>query len=87
MGQTTEEMEKIQVRPFVTTPASVSVKFGRTINIGDFESVRIDVMLTMPCYKEEIVSVYTKTRNAVEKLVSREVDRIEKAHSGSLEDL
>lgn len=34
--------------------ANVSIKKGLTINLGDYNSARIDVMVNLPCYVEEI---------------------------------
>jgi len=47
-GKTTETEETIEVTPFETTPANISVKGGCTVNLGDYNSGRVDVMLSMP---------------------------------------
>jgi hypothetical protein len=69
--------ERIKVRPFVTNPAHVSVKMGATIPTADYAGVRLDIMLTVPCYVEEIVSVYKQTRKMVEDLIETEIDEIQ----------
>ena len=45
--------ETIQIRPFATDPAKVRVGRGVTINMGNFESARIDISIEMPCYVED----------------------------------
>ena len=46
LGQTKTKEKKIRIRPFVTDTANVSVKFGTTIPLGDFQSARVDVMIS-----------------------------------------
>jgi hypothetical protein len=42
------------IHVFETEPAYVRVSHGMTSNMGNFESLRIDVAVTMPCYAEDI---------------------------------
>lgn len=71
-----QKNERLKIRPFVTNPAHVSVKMGATIPTADYASVRLDIMLTVPCYVEEIVPVYKQTRQMVEDLIETEIDEI-----------
>ena len=48
LGQEEVSTEKIRVRPFLSHPAVVSVKAGATINLGNYESARVDIMLSFP---------------------------------------
>jgi len=50
-----EKSETIEVLTFQdgVAVASQSVKLGLTVNLGNFESVRADVMVTVPHYEEE----------------------------------
>lgn len=48
-----EESEEIEVRTFESEPAIVSTKLGITKNLGDYNSLRVDVNLSLPCYPEE----------------------------------
>lgn len=77
----TEKVERISIRPFATNPAHVSVKKGITANLENYESCRIDVMITVPCYIEEIRDVFEQTNALVEELVGDEARRIEEARS------
>ena len=75
-NQQTEEKSFINIRPFGTEPAHVSVKLGRTINLGNYESAKIDVMVDIPCYREEVKDVYQDVLNYVEEVLSKEVSKI-----------
>ena len=68
-GKEEVHQERIRIRPFISTPASISVKAGLTINLGNYESARVDVMLTMPCYPEEVNEVYEDTKDWVDSRV------------------
>ena len=70
-----QKATKIKVRPFVTQPASVSVKYGQTIPTVPYGNVRVDVMLTCPAYVEEILEVYKEVRDMVDKLMDEEAAR------------
>ena len=76
LGKSEQKPSKIRIRPFRTFPASVSVKFGVTIPTVEYGSARCDVMLTMPCYKEEIVDVYHEVRNLCDHLIEKEAARL-----------
>lgn len=94
-GQETEEVRTVPVRPFIENApvGSVTVKQGRTINLGNYESARIDVAFTVPGYVGELVDLFHDTVREVDKLLSARVDEIEHglnvppAQEDSLEDL
>ena len=71
--------ERIRIRPFISQPASISVKAGVTINLGNYESGRVDVMLTMPCYPEEVDETYETVKQWVDARVDHERRTIEAA--------
>lgn len=74
--QSTGNTEKIHIRPFVTSPCYITVKCGRTVNIGNFESVRLDVSLSAPSYKEELSSVYQQVKEFVFDRLGEEVNNV-----------
>ena len=76
LGKFSQEIKRIKIRPFVTNPAHVSCKFGTTIPAGDYRSIKVDVMISCPCYKEEIVDVYLQVRDLADRLIEKEVERI-----------
>jgi hypothetical protein len=70
-GQEEVSPERIRIRPFVTSPATISVKAGFTKNLGSYESARVDVFLSMPCYSEEIDDVYEQVKGWVDARVEK----------------
>lgn len=75
LKQTTYEQKRIKVRPFATEPASVRVSLGRTINLGNYEFLRVDVAFEVPCYKEEMLPVYKETLGVVEDKLGEQVEK------------
>jgi len=73
-----EENEVIAVRRFVTEPAVVGISYGLTVNMGNYESARVDVTLRLPCYAEEVDDAFVSAREWVEQRVMTEVDGIKK---------
>ena len=68
-----EVEESVQVGIFKSEPARVNCQVGLTINLGNFESARIDVGFNCPCYPEEMPEVYTHLKGMVEERVQGEV--------------
>jgi len=50
----TEVEEVIGIAKFESTPAMVTRGYGLTLNLGNYESARFDVSITMPCYPEDV---------------------------------
>lgn len=69
----TIEDETINVRPFVVEAAEVSLTRGRTINLGNYESVRLDVSIKVPCYLEEAVDAFKFARRFTAERLDEEV--------------
>jgi hypothetical protein len=61
--------ETVAVHRFVTQPATVSAEVGLTINIGNYESVRVHIGVSVPCYKEEVEGAYLWAKEFVESRV------------------
>lgn len=76
-NQEIEEQKHITIRPFATIPAKVAVKLGRTINLGNYESARVDVSMEIPCYREEVLDVYPQLFAQVSTLMAAEVAKID----------
>lgn len=70
--------EELEVALFVTEPAKVSIGQGLTLNLGNFESARIDVSIAIPCYREEVDAAYSYAQNWVEARLEAEVLSIRK---------
>lgn len=55
-------------------PAFVRVAVGQTYNLGNFESMRLDVSVTLPCRVEDVDATYTAASDyCAEKLLAEEV--------------
>lgn len=77
-GQEQVTNELIEVRTFVTEPAKVGLNMGITLNLGNFESARIDVSLHQPCYAEEKDAAFTNARQWVEDRLRVEIGDVQK---------
>jgi hypothetical protein len=74
VGKQTIEPKIIKVRPFVTTPARVSIHAKRHIPLGPNEgNITVAVDLSAPCYVEEIGSVYKQIDELVDKIMQRKL--------------
>ena len=63
-GKTSEENEEefLDVHKFQTTPAVVSVSLGGTVNLGNYQSSKFNVMISRPCYNEEIDEAFEEIK-------------------------
>lgn len=68
-----QKSEKMTVHRFVTEPAYVRVSAGVTKNTGDYESLRVDVAVTCPCYKEEVDDTVDRLSEYVADRLDREI--------------
>jgi len=71
-----EEQEEVEfdAEIFETDPAYVRVSNGVTKNIGEYESLRIEVSVSMPCYKEMVDEVSADCGEYVAKRLEQELD-------------
>ena len=60
---------------FHVEPAYVRVSAGRTKNMGNYESLRVDVAITVPCYRETIDDTFDRVGDEVESMLDYEVSR------------
>lgn len=58
-----DQREDLSAQTFApgVEPAYIRVGFGKTYNLGDFNSLRIDVAVTMPCHPDEVDKTYRET--------------------------
>lgn len=76
--------ETLAVHRFLTAPATVGIDLGLTINTGNFESARISVSVSVPCYREEIDGAYEWAKNFVEERIKAEVADIQAQKKSNL---
>lgn len=73
LGERTEKSEKIEVRPFVTETAHVSVKKGLPVNVGG-TNAWLSIEIMMPCYVEEIKDAFKQVSDYVNECIDYELD-------------
>ena len=83
IGLPSSKDEEIAVRTFVTNPAMVEIGYGLTLNIGNYESARIDVRVSLPCYVEETDQAFAFAKKWTEERIQTEVKEIRKIASGT----
>jgi hypothetical protein len=76
----THEEDIIQVPKFEGPVANIEVGGGLTLNIGNFQSVRIDVRCQLPCYPilEDMNNCYNVAKNFVEEKIKASVEEVRK---------
>lgn len=52
------EQKIIDVRKFMTTPASVTVEYSARFGIAPYETAGVTVAVTLPCYVEELAEAH-----------------------------
>jgi len=68
----TADAGKIPVRPFIGPAVYVRCQYGLTLNLGRYESARIDVSLSVPCYPAEVQETYEFVSKWVSERVLQE---------------
>ncbi len=71
---TTESTDSINVRCFATQPATVSYGASIKKSDGNYGSVGVLINLTVPCYVEELASVFDDVRAKVHGLLDNEAE-------------
>lgn len=69
------EDQETEIHKFTTDPAYVRVNAGVTKNMGSYESLRIDVSVSMPCYKEQVDRTYEELSERVYKMLDEELKK------------
>jgi hypothetical protein len=62
----------------ISTPATITVSSGITLNLGNYESLRVDVGISLPCKptKKDVEETYTKALQFVEEKLAEQVAEI-----------
>lgn len=73
-----EEIENLtlDVRTFVTEPAIITRGYGLTLNLGNYESARVDVGIRLPAYREEAEEADEFAKKWCEDRIKAEVDEV-----------
>lgn len=70
-GETRREV--IAVHKFAVEPAYVRIAAGTTKKLADYESLRVDVAISVPCYTEEIQTVAKRVGEEVSAILADEL--------------
>lgn len=73
-------VDEQEIEVFETDPAFVTVRAGMTLNMGDYESLRVEVGISMPCYKEMVEETFDAVAEEVNKLLNEESNNYREAH-------
>jgi hypothetical protein len=71
---------RVATKTTVDQPAWVRLNLGLTLNLGNFESARVDVSLRSPCSPSDLDQAYEKTREWVCAKIIREVNEVRSKH-------
>lgn len=68
--------KNIDMDIFEDEPCYVNIKLGETINIGQYESIRIDIGYTIPCKHTDINKVKNKFLDKLKNEIGEERKKI-----------
>ena len=79
--EVSEEMDEQQilVDTFETAHATASATMSMTMNMGNYESMRIEVGVSLPCYKEEIEEAQEQCFKLVEEKLYQKVRAVKES--------
>jgi len=69
-----EEFEELDVQVFATDPAYVEASAGVTKSLRQYESLRVDVTMRLPCYTERVDETFAYVAGWVADRLYDEVD-------------
>lgn len=58
--QESQDEKQLEVLAFESEPASVQACVGHTINMGNYNSARVEARVTLPCYPEEVTECFKR---------------------------
>jgi len=68
--------QEIEIMPFEGETARVGLDAQMTINLGNYQSAKVGVFLSVPCYIEEVSEVYEVVKRTVEQRMGEEVEEL-----------
>lgn len=66
----------LEVRKFETTPAVVKAGYALTLNLGNYESAKVDAGVELPCYVEEVPDAFKEAWKLAEDEIQRQVKEL-----------
>lgn len=79
---TKDDTEIPEVRRFDTDVARIRRGYGLTINMGNYESARVDVQVEVPCYVQDLELADEFASKFAEERIKKEVDSVRGTSSG-----
>ena len=74
IGKQIFEPKIIKIKPFVTTPARVSIHAKRHVPLGPNDgNITVAIDISAPCYIEEIGKVYLQLDDFVDRIMKRKL--------------
>lgn len=77
--QTKAEEGMIAFHKFATEPAKANASFGLTLSLGKYEFARLDVGVSIPCYREQLEETVEFAKDFVAEKVNKEKDEIKES--------
>ena len=74
--QRTEQHLEVSMFPEGVEPAYIKVGYGMTVNLGNYESARCDVGVTLPCTVEEIPDAFKEAWKIAKKEIKAQTKGI-----------
>jgi len=70
------DVETVDTPLFVGPTATVSCGLSRTVNLGDYESAKIDVFMSVPCYLGEEQAAFEYAKKFASEKLAEEVKKV-----------
>lgn len=74
-----KETELSHLSPDTVNPTTVNVKYGWTINLGNYETSRIDVGISRSCDPDKEEACYEDLKGQVEEYLQKEITELKSA--------
>jgi len=83
-GKTIDVSTPLEVQVFEpgAVVAHVRVSNGATINLGNYESLRVDISVEIPCYKEEAPGAIMAASHLIDAYLEDEIEKTRKIIKG-----
>ena len=80
IGEDVEGIEHKEIAiptgPITGAPAEINIQYGLTINLGSYESARVDVGIRYPCDREKVTETFESAKAWCENRIKAEVKEI-----------
>lgn len=81
-GMDTQSETQIEVRTFDSPHATVRVAYGLTLNLGNYESARVDAGVELPCYPEEVTECFEHAWKIAQGEIQDQIETLRESKNG-----